>query len=164
MNSFYLKKQTCTICKSFTKKSKHCLAFFDREKSILHETYCLCIPSWLLFLPTPNSKRYPRSFSKPLVWAAVWPLPSSARPCPSCAPLPEASLAGSLPVIYLQEQHSSGAGLDQMTMISQMEAQRWEAWPILWSATHSDRCRSGWINCEAKPPARSAGLDTAPER
>lgn len=36
-------------------------------------------------------------------------------------------LAASLPVIYLQEQHSSGAGLDQMAVISQAEAQRWEA-------------------------------------
>lgn len=69
------------------------------------------------------------------------------------SPMPEASLAApSLPVIYLQEQHSSGAGLDQMAVISQTEAQRWEAWPILWSATRSNRCRSEWINGGAETP------------
>ncbi len=125
---------------------------FDTEKSILYEPRCLCIPSRPLFLPTLNSRHYPRSFSKPPVWATVWPLPSSACPCPSRAPMPEASLAASSPVIYLQEQHSSGAGLDQMAVISQTEAQRWEAWPILWSATRSNRCRSERINGDAEPP------------
>ena len=123
-----------------------------REESILHEPHSLCIPRRPLFLPTPNSRRYPRSFSEPPAWATVWPLPSSASPCPSRAPLPEASLSASLPVIYLQEQHSSGAGLDQMAVISQTEAQRWEAWPILWSATRSNSCRSGWINGDVELP------------
>lgn len=125
---------------------------FDTEESILYESGCLCIPSRPLCLPTPNSTHYPPSFSKPLVWATVWPLPSSACPCPSRFLLPGASLAASRPVIYLQEQHSSGAGLDQMAVISQTGAQRWEAWPILWSATCSKRCRSKWINGDAQPP------------
>lgn len=57
---------------------------FDTIKSILYEPRRLCIPSWPLFLPSPNSRHYPPSFSKPLVWAAAWPLPSPACPCSSC--------------------------------------------------------------------------------
>lgn len=122
-----------------------------RGKSILYELRCLCIPRRPLFLPTPNSSRYPRSFSNPLVWATVRPLRSSDCPCPCRDPMPEVSLATSLPVIYLQEQHSSGAGLDQMAVISQTEAHRWEAWPILRSAARSDGCRSERINEDAEP-------------
>lgn len=130
---------------------------FDREESILYEFHCLCIPSWPLFLPTPNSRRYPRSFSNP-VWATVWPLPRSACPSPSRTPMPEASLATSMSVIYLEEQHSSGAGPDQMAVISQTEAERWEAWPILWSATRSNRRWSEWINGDVETHVLCFGL------
>lgn len=158
----------------FISKSKHVqyVSFSHREEQTLLDFLliwrnrycmnCLCIPSRPLFLPTPNSRHYPRSFSKPLVWTTDWPLPSSAWPCPSHAPLLEASLAAFLPVIYLQEQHSSGAGLDQMAVISPTEAQRWELWPILWSATRSNRCRSEWINgwCST-PMCRVSGSRSA---
>lgn len=128
--------------KFLTKKSKLCLDFL----LIWRNQYCmnrLCIPSWPLFLPTQNSRRYPRSFSEPPPCEPLTdPHPGAACSGPSHAPLLEASLAASSPVIYLQEQHSSGARLDQMAVISQTEAQRWEFWPILWSAARSNRCRS----------------------
>lgn len=71
--------------------------------------------------PTPNSRHYPPSFSKPPVRSAAWPFPAQPAHVQTASPLPEGRLAASLAVMYLQEQHSSGAGLDQMALISQRD-------------------------------------------
>lgn len=97
-------------------------------------------------------------------WCKPLPDPFPALPAhvQAVSLMPGASLAASSLVLYLQEQHSSGAGLDQMAVISQTEAQRWEAWPILWCAVCSNRCRSQWINVDAQPRcSRSVGVDPA---
>lgn len=62
-------------------------------------------------------------------WCEPLPDPFPALPAhvQAASPMPEDGLVAPLLMIYLQEQHSSGARLDQMAVISQTEAQRWEA-------------------------------------
>lgn len=68
---------------------------FDTEESILYEPCCLCIPSRPLCLHTPNSRHYPRSFSKPRYEPLSDPFPVLPAHVQALTPMPEASF-GSL--------------------------------------------------------------------
>lgn len=125
---------------------------------------CLCIPSWLFFLSTPNSRHYPQSFSKPPMWSHC-PTPSLLwQPMSKLRSVSEASSAASQSVIHLKERHSSEARLDQMTMISSMEAQRWEAWPTIRSAPCPNCCRSECMKSELERLRGSTLVDPVPEQ
>lgn len=97
--------------------------------------------------PTPNNRHYPPSFSKPLVWTDAWPFPNSACPCPSCLSHARSQLGTILSYIY---RSSIPLGLAWIKW-QWFPKQRQEVWPILWSATSSNRCRSEWINGDAEP-------------
>lgn len=120
---------------------------FDMKESILYESCCLGSPSRPLFLPHPNSRHYPPSFSKPLVWTDAWPFPNSACPCPGCLSHARSQIGNLLFYIY---RSSVPLGLAWIKW-QWFPKQRQEVWPILWSATSSNRCRSEWINGDAEP-------------